>query len=82
MTMQVGQQYIEGIKEGRKLFDWWKRDGFFTRDLLVDNIASLERLRAKMAPLANTAAEIEFFDGELTFYRNQLKRLDMPTTRD
>jgi hypothetical protein len=74
--MQISAQYIEGIKEGRKLLTWWKRDGFFTRGLLVENIASLERLRDRMAPLANTQYEIEFFDGELDFYRNQLKRLD------
>lgn len=71
---KVSAQYIEGIKEGRKLLTWWKRDGFFSRDLLTENIASLERLRNRLAPLANTAFEIEFFDGQLDFFRNQLKK--------
>ena len=71
---KVTNQYIEGIKEGRKCLNWWKRDGFYTRALLTENIESLERLRARLAPLANTAIEIEFFDGQLDFYRNQLNR--------
>lgn len=68
-------QYIEGIKEGRKIFDWSKRDGFFSRAWLAGEITSLERLRAKLAPLANTAIEIEFFDGQIAFYKNQMKKL-------
>lgn len=69
---KVSTQYIEGIKEGRKLLDWWKRDGFDVRALLISNIDSVQRLRDKMAPLANTKHEIEFFDGQLAFFRNQL----------
>lgn len=70
---KVSAQYIEGIKEGRKLLNWWKRDGFLSREIIGENIASLERLRAKLAPLANTAIEVEFFDGQIDFFRNQLE---------
>ena len=72
----VSSQYIEGIKEGRKFFDWWKRDGFDVRELLERNIDSVQRLRDKIAPLYGSKYEIEFFDGELDFYRNQLKKLE------
>ncbi len=71
---KISAQYIEGIKEGRKLLNWWKRDGFDTRELLATNITSLQQLRDRMAPLANTQYEIEFFDGQLDFYRNQLAK--------
>ena len=71
--MQVSAQYLEGIREGRKLLNWWKRDGFLHRDLIAREIESLERLRAKLAPLAYSAGEVEFFDGQIDFFRNQLK---------
>lgn len=71
----VSAQYIEGIKEGRKLFEWWKRDGFDIHAQLVYNIELTKRVRAKVAPLAHSANEIAFFDGELAFYRGQLEKL-------
>jgi len=73
--MRVSAQYIEGIKEGRAVLNGAKRDSYLTREWLFGEIAAIERLRAKLAPLANTASEIKFFDGQLDFYRNQLKKV-------
>ena len=66
---KVSAQYIAGIKEGRLMLDWWQRE------LVEENIASLVQLRARLAPLANTETEIEFFDGQLDFLRNQLANM-------
>ena len=71
--MNISQQYIEGIKEGRTMFEWWKRDGFLTKAFLEENIASIERLHAKLVPLANTKDELPFLKGQMDFLRHQLK---------
>ena len=68
---KVSAQYLEGIKEGRRMTTWAKLDSFYSREWLEDNIISLKLLRLKMAPLANTKREIEFFDGQIDFYVNQ-----------
>lgn len=73
--MRVSAQYIEGIHEARKLLNWWKRDGFLSRELVAREVASLERLRTKLAPLAYSAGEVDFFNGQIDFFRNQLKIL-------
>jgi hypothetical protein len=73
---KVSEQYIEGIKEGRKLFDWWERDCFDTRALLSSNLESVTALRAKVARFHGSQYEIEFYDGEIAFYENQLKILE------
>lgn len=74
--MQVTAQYVEGIKEGRTLFKWWQRDNMLTRELLTREIASLEMLRSKCVPLANSALYVDFFAGQLDFYALQLKAFD------
>lgn len=68
----LGAPYIEGIKEGREVFELWKRGKFDIRGLLIANIETTERLRAKMVRLANTAYEVEFLVGEIDFFKNQL----------
>jgi hypothetical protein len=74
-TKQISAQYLEGIEEGRKLFDWWKRDNMNLREQLKYNIELTQRVKAKVAVCAYSAGEIEFLDGELDFYHNQLKKL-------
>lgn len=72
-------QYLAGIREGRVLFTQLRRDGFTgaeLRSLLTDNIASLERLRDRVAPLAGSRGATDCFDGELAFYRNQLSKIE------
>jgi hypothetical protein len=71
---RVSAQYIEGIKEGRKLLDWWKRDCFDVQSLLLVEIDQLTALRHRVAQLAGSQDEISFFDGQIAFYKNQLKR--------
>ena len=69
---KIDQRYLDGIKEGRTLLNWWMRDKIPLREMLTDNIECLERLCAK---LADSAYEVPFLKGELDFYRNQLRNL-------
>lgn len=69
--MKVSSYYVHGIKEGRKLLQWWQQNNEDVPTLIRSSIESLERLLQKTHP--TNREEREHFQGELDFWRNQEK---------
>jgi hypothetical protein len=75
-------QYLEGIKEGRELFNIWKRGGLDVKALLILHKEQTRSLRERLSSYPQH--EIDFFEGEMDFFQHQLKQLEltMPTDRE
>ena len=71
--MKVSARYLEGIKEGRNTLNIGKELGEPIPEWLASNLALTKRLLASVKPLANSALAVDFFQGEIDFYENQLK---------
>lgn len=73
--MRVSERYLQGVREGRAVYARWLANNLFKRERLTESIGTLERLIVKLAPLANSERDLPFLQGELDFYRNQLKKV-------
>jgi hypothetical protein len=69
-------QYLEGIKEGRELFNIWKRGGLDIKALLIFHKNETSKLRERLSLYPQH--EIDFFEGEMDFFRHQLEQLEKP----
>lgn len=71
----VSTLYLDGIREGRRLLNTWKAEGILTRNLLEVEITETIELCNRIAGCAYSEQSSDYFNGQIDFFRNQLKTM-------